>query len=626
MENICFSVAGLSFGLAVALLGVIYSRSNSVGTLVLAGVAELILLLITWVAFDMYRNRPADSHTFKSLLISFMLPNVSGGALKQILKSYRTEDAKTQQDKMLQTILKLQAATEFGEKYIFAGIQNREEFREKIPLASYADLEPYIDRMADGEENVLTVDKLSGLTTTSGTTGKNKRIPYVERYRNEIKSTMTALLKVSFLRSPKLRYGRVVILNCRPTVILSKGGYETAPLSYHFSKLQIPGMAVSPNESHELDNMDAAMYVHGLFGFAEHEVCEIKATMSTFAHGFWRFCEAHHQDICDDMAEGSLKRCPNLKPELRVKLEKYLTASPERAEEVRREFKKGSDGLLLRIWPDCLRADMITTGGFAAHTQILAESYMKGVHFSCLAHSASEGIIGGNYNTDPNVHDYTFARTNIFFELIEEGDIHDENPKTIFLDEAEVGKNYEVVLTSTMGLYRYRLGDVVKITGKFFTTPNYEFLYRIGQMLNVLSEKTPENLFYSALGKAAAELDISIRDFTTCEDHIVRDKITGLDLHQGKHYVLFIELIESKTIPTASLDTFDMKLKEEYDEYNNLRNKGSIDQMIVVQVQPNTFRDVRDLLTKETQNVLQFKMPRVLRHVDALQLLVDKRV
>ena len=69
-----------------------------------------------------------------------------------------------------------------------------------------------------------------------------------------------------------------------------------------------------------------------------------------------------------------------------------------------------------------------------------------------------------------------------------------------------------------------------------------------------------------------------------------------------------------------------MKLKEEYDEYNNLRNKGSIDQMIVVQVQPNTFRDVRDLLTKETQNVLQFKMPRVLRHVDALQLLVDKRV
>ena len=44
--------------------------------------------------------------------------------------------------------------------------------------------------------------------------------------------------------------------------------------------------------------------------------------------------------------------------------------------------------------------------------------------------------------------------------------------------QAEVGKNYEVVLTSTMGLYRYRLGDVVKITGKFFTTPNYEFLYR----------------------------------------------------------------------------------------------------------------------------------------------------
>lgn len=52
------------------------------------------------------------------------------------------------------------------------------------------------------------------------------------------------------------------------------------------------------------------------------------------------------------------------------------------------------------------------------------------------------------------------------------------NPNTFLVDEVEVGEKYEVVFTQMYGLYRYRLGDVVEITGFYQNCPKVKVLYR----------------------------------------------------------------------------------------------------------------------------------------------------
>lgn len=47
-----------------------------------------------------------------------------------------------------------------------------------------------------------------------------------------------------------------------------------------------------------------------------------------------------------------------------------------------------------------------------------------------------------------------------------------------FLRQVELKQQYEVVLTTPMGLYRYRTGDVIKITGFYHQCPVYEFQHR----------------------------------------------------------------------------------------------------------------------------------------------------
>ena len=54
----------------------------------------------------------------------------------------------------------------------------------------------------------------------------------------------------------------------------------------------------------------------------------------------------------------------------------------------------------------------------------------------------------------------------------------EENPDTLLMDEVEVGKRYEIVLTTTLGLYRYRLGDVIEIVGFHERCPVIAMRYR----------------------------------------------------------------------------------------------------------------------------------------------------
>ena len=96
------------------------------------------------------------------------------------------------QDRLLRQILETNAETEFGRRHGFGAIASFRDFQERVPIASYEDLEPYITEEMNGRPNQLTKEPPVLFTTTSGTTGNRKYIP-MTREGKRAKSHLTWL-------------------------------------------------------------------------------------------------------------------------------------------------------------------------------------------------------------------------------------------------------------------------------------------------------------------------------------------------------------------------------------------------------------------------------------------------
>jgi len=117
--------------------------------------------------------------------------------------------------------------------------------------------------------------------------------------------------------------------------------------------------------------------------------------------------------------------------------------------------------------------------------------------------------------------------------------------QTLFAEDTEVGKLYELVVTNHSGLYRYRMGDVVKIARFHNTCPVVEFQYRQGQILNVRAEKTSEKVFYDALTSALSGYAerFEMVDYTCAESVMLDAQSQGDDVKGvAPYYAVFIEL------------------------------------------------------------------------------------
>lgn len=124
--------------------------------------------------------------------------------------------------------------------------------------------------------------------------------------------------------------------------------------------------------------------------------------------------------------------------------------------------------------------------------------------------------------------------------------------QTLFAEQTEIGKLYELVVTTLSGLYRYRIGDVVKIARFHNNCPVVEYQYRQGQILNVRAEKTSERIFYDALKSVLNQEGQRFRlvDYTCAESIMLDDESRALKTADVKgtapFYVVFLELSSGK--------------------------------------------------------------------------------
>ena len=285
------------------------------------------------------------------------------------------------QERFLAERMQRDANTVYGKQHHFSSIKCLEDLRKKHPLTTYEHYEEYVQRMADGEKDVLICEPLQRFGITSGTTGKGKLIPLPKSRMWGIGPTLQTMWQGAASRrigsgSP-LQKDIINYVNPRPTT--TAGGEIVGPIHLYTDDLKwimspilsVPWEVTSVSTEHE------AQYITLLFGLRDRNISRFMGPFSSQVHKVMSRLEKHWQQLVNDIRTGSIDKNLKIPAEVREACLKELTPEPERAEELRREFEKGFEGIMRRAWPHLNYVFGINTSNY---TEKIRNGYAKGMN------------------------------------------------------------------------------------------------------------------------------------------------------------------------------------------------------------------------------------------------------
>lgn len=608
--------------------------------------------LLVSVLAQIRKKRRSKFHTVRSLLIHYFINRfvylLGAKARRRLEKD--TKSFPQVQETFLLNILRKNSKTNYGREFKFQEIRSCRDFTDVHPITKYDHYKPFVDEIYRGKTNVLTNQDPWMLAVTSGTTGRSCLIPktrnnsrvFVEYgFSVGLYHTLFNVLPLadSLQKSLKLFHA--------PQVRCSEGGIPIGPSTLAPS-LQLHALS-TPRVHLDVPSEPAGLYIHVLFALRDRDLGAILGNFAFWIHGVFVFLERNWKLLVQDLEKGEINMDLDITDGVRKELNKLLKPDKQRANELRVEFQKGFDGIARRIWPHLAYVHGVVSGSSELYATQLRERYLKGVALCSTIYGATEGLIGVNLWPLNSELCYLLVPRSMFFEFIPLEHTHEEQPKTLFGDEIEPGCLYELVVTTLSGLYRYRIGDVVKVVRFYNNCPVVEFQYRQGQLLNMRSEKTTETMMYEAItnvlrGKGEK---FNLVDYT-CAESILLDFIpTKMDfvkenIGQGKNnnhrckadfddvkpfYIIFLEF--SATRDPGENRPLSQELDHALCEVNPFylirrENGGCIDRLKVCLVQPGTFKKFRDFLLKVTPTAVnQLKIPRKLTSKEQLMFFCE---
>lgn len=286
-------------------------------------------------------------------------------------------------------IVELQQESEFGRKHAFSQLlasKDENAFRQNVPLSTYADYQPAIDRMKSGEEGVLTTESPQFFAVSSGTTGRPKEIPVTRRHQGFTMRYMA--LHVPAIIAQRIPNGAqtdlgIDLLSFAAANKLSEGGTpiggSTAEAARRMARI-IPHLWNSPTEVYTLEDQSTAWYLHALYGLRNRNNQFAEAVFAPHLLEWFRSIERNWTRLVEDIEQGTLNESLVLSQVVRARFSADCEPDPARATELREASAKGFSGIIERIWPSMSHVMTIASGSFAIYTTALQE-YLGAIPF-----------------------------------------------------------------------------------------------------------------------------------------------------------------------------------------------------------------------------------------------------
>ncbi|XP_062089772.1 probable indole-3-acetic acid-amido synthetase GH3.1 [Humulus lupulus] len=550
-----------------------------------------------------------------------------------------TRNADAVQERVLSEILARNSHTEYLKRFKLGGATDRDTYKSELPVITYEDLQPEIQRIANGDRSaILSAHPITEFLTSSGTSaGERKLMPTIKEELDRRQLLYSLLMPVMNLYVPELDKGKGLYFLFIKSETKTPGGLLARPVltsyykSEHFKTRPYDPYNVytSPNEAILCPDSFQSMYTQMLCGlFERNKVLRLGAVFASGLIRAIRFLQLNWAQLAHDIRTGSLNS-KITDPELKECMNRVMRHDSELADFLTAECCKDDwERIITRIWPNTKYLDVIVTGAMAQYIPTL-DYYSGGLPLACTMYASSECYFGLNLNPmcKPAEVSYTIMPNMAYFEFLP----HD--PKTassrvvdselVDLVDVEVGKEYELVITTYAGLYRYRVGDILRVTGFHNSAPQFHFVRRKNVLLSIDSDKTDEAELQKAVENASkllSKFNTSVVEYTSYADTTT---IPG-------HYVIYWELLVKDPANAPKAEVLSQCCLEMEESLNSVYRQGrvadhSIGALEIRVVRSGTFEELMDYAISRGASINQYKVPRCVNFTPIMELL-DSRV
>ena len=371
------------------------------------------------------------------------------------------------QREVLQELITAAQYTEFGKKYGFNKLFSVKEFKQKVPLQEYNDVEPYINRMMQGEENVLWNTPVFWFAKSSGTSSaKSKFIPISDEslQQNHFKASKDVLSNYyKFFPSSNLLTGKGLVV----------GG------SHQISKL---------NNDIQFGDLSAVLMQNTPFWGQWIRTPELSvALLDEWENKIEQLAQITANENVTSLAGVPTWTLLLLKRILEIKEKKTIN----------------------EVWPNL---ELYINGGVSFVPYKEQFDKILGTEINYLEiYNASEGFIAGQQT--PNDDGLLlFTEHGIFYEFMPVEEYGKPKPQTVGLKDVQLDKNYALVISTTGGLWRYIIGDTIKFT--HLNPYKIKVTGRLKHYMNAFGEEVMVDNTDKAIAWAAAKTNAVVNDYT----------------------------------------------------------------------------------------------------------------
>jgi hypothetical protein len=399
-------------------------------------------------------------------LLNVILKNVLKRRISQIERFIKFPH-ETQQDLMIRLVSQAKN-TEWGNKFGYKDIHSIDEFRSRVPVSTYEDIFPYIERLMKGEQNILWPSEITWFSKSSGTTNsKSKFIPV----------------------------SKEALHDCH-----YKGGKDL--ISMYFNNYpeshMFKGKGLAIGGSYVANPMNSKSY----YGDVSAVIMQNLPLWAQFVRtpnrkiALMDEWESKIEMLAKATIQKNVTNISGVPTWTIILLERILQITGKKN--------------ILEVWPEF---EVFFHGAVAFNPyknifkKLLPDDKINYIE----TYNASEGFFGiqDRLHSDEMLLMLDYG---VYYEFIPAEEYENENPRTIGLHEVELNKNYAMVISTNAGLWRYKIGDTIRFTS--ISPYRIKISGRTKHFINAFGEELIIENAETAITKASNKTGSSINDFT----------------------------------------------------------------------------------------------------------------
>ena len=457
-----------------------------------------------------------------------------------------TDQLEAEQRRVLASILEQHAASAYLQHIGVTGDSSAEHYRSNVPLVDFEPLREWVEQIAAGTPGVLTCDRVVAMFKTSGSTALPKHLPVTSSLMRQKVAAFAVFWEAVYRDWPAIADGTMVSNFSDASVSeRSAGGLEICSESSFWARrgrsLHSLQRWPLPAELRHVVSNEARVYAMARLLLQNDLHCIMCLNPSTLLQ-FCRTIDTHANALIDGLTDGDWGSIDAtiIDPLEQAGVSPYLRASPEAAARLGAAIDQAlvspavtepvdesaagtvaaaapaattalAPALSLRqLWP-MLDLVICWRSGLVQPYLRLLQPHLKEVATRDYITQSSECMMA--IPLEDGQSGGVLAYTMHFFEFIPLAETDADAPRTLFAWELEQGEVYELVVTTGGGLYRYRMGDCVRVTGYEGQVPRIEFLHRLGKTSSITGEKLTEAHVLQAAATATASTGYEPAEF-----------------------------------------------------------------------------------------------------------------